>query len=60
MKIYPKIRRLHLSEFLNIGKSHVVEAIGNLKKAQCIDAIQHRGDKGNYYNLYSQQRVQDS
>ena len=46
-----------LSEFLNIGKSHVVEAIGNLKKAQCIDAIQHRGDKGNYYNLYSQRHT---
>ena len=43
-----------LDKILCIGKSHVVEAISNLKTAQCIDVIQYRSDKGNWYNLYSQ------
>lgn len=43
-----------LDKILCIGKSHVVEAIDNLKKAQCIDVIQRRSEKGNWYNLYSQ------
>lgn len=43
-----------LDKILCIGKSHVVEAISNLKTAQCIDVVQYRSDKGNWYNLYSQ------
>ena len=43
-----------LDKILCIGKSHVVEAISNLQTAQCIDVVQYRSDKGNWYNLYSQ------
>lgn len=46
-----------LDEILCMGKSHVVEAISNLKKAQCIDVIQYRSEKGNWYNLYSQKHT---
>lgn len=46
-----------LDKILCIGKSHVVEAINNLRKAQCIDVIQHRSEKGNWYNLYSQKHT---
>ena len=30
------------------------DAISNLQTAQCIDVVQYRSDKGNWYNLYSQ------
>lgn len=46
-----------LDRILCIGKSHVVEAINNLKKAQCIDVIQRRSEKGNWYNIYSQKHT---
>lgn len=42
-----------LDKILCIGKSHVAEAIKNLKIAQCIDVVQHRSDKGKWYNRYS-------
>lgn len=43
-----------LSDFLNIRTSHVVEAIRSLEKAQCLETVQYRSEKGNWYNLYSQ------
>lgn len=43
-----------LDKILCMGKSHIVEAIKNLQTAQCIDVIQHRSNKGNWYNIYSQ------
>lgn len=46
-----------LNKMLCIDKSHIVDAIRNLKKAQCIDVIQEKGDKGKYYNLFSQKHT---
>ena len=43
-----------LDKILHIGKPHIAEAIKNLKIAQCIDIVQYRSSKGNWYNLYSQ------
>ena len=45
--------------FLNIEGSHVLEAIRNLEKAQCIGIIQCKSNKGNMYNIYSQKHTDD-
>lgn len=43
-----------LDKILCIGRPHVVEAVSNLQTAQCIDVVQYRSNKGNWYNVYSQ------
>lgn len=48
-----------ISRTMRMGKSHVVEAIGNLKNAQCIDVIQKRSEKGNWFNIYSQKHTDE-
>ena len=46
-----------MDRILHFGKSHIIEAIKNLQSAQCIDVIQNRSDKGNWYNIYSQKHT---
>lgn len=48
-----------IGDFLHIGESHVLEAIQNLEKAQCIDIIQYRSEKGNWFNIYSQKHTDE-
>ena len=43
-----------MDRILHMGKSHIIDAIKNLQEAQCIDVVQNRSDKGNWYNIYSQ------
>jgi len=37
-----------------IWEPNIINAIKNLQEAQCIDVIQNRSGKGNWYNVYSQ------
>ena len=46
-----------IDRILGIGRTNVVAAIMNLQSAQCIDIIQNRSDKGNWYNVYSQKHT---
>lgn len=48
-----------MDRVLHMGTSHIVEAIKNLQSAQCIDVIQNRSNKGNWYNLYSQKHTNE-
>ena len=43
-----------MDRILHMGKPNIINAIKNLQEAQCIDVIQNRSDKGNWYNVYSQ------
>lgn len=43
-----------MDRILHIGKRNIINAIKNLQEAQCIDVIQNRSVKGNWYNVYSQ------
>ena len=44
----------NLDKILCIGRTHIWDAIQNLQKAQCIEVVQYRSDKGKWYNLYNQ------
>lgn len=46
-----------MDRILHFGKSNIIKAIKNLQSAQCIDVIQNRSDKGNWYNIYSQKHT---
>ena len=46
-----------IDRILGIGRAHVIDAIKNLQSAQCIDIIQNRSDKGNWYNVYAQKHT---
>lgn len=43
-----------MDRILHMGKPNIINAIKNLQEAQCIDVIQNRSGKGNWYNVYSQ------
>lgn len=46
-----------LDRTLDMGESHIVEAIKELQAAQCIDVIQQKGESGNWYNRYMQKHT---
>lgn len=48
-----------IGNFIHMGESHVLEAIKNLEKAQCIDIIRQKSDKGNWFNIYSQKHTDE-